>query len=67
MKEYLEIWDWEKAKPTGKKISRKDIIAKLGKLPKVKHHCSILAADGLKLAIENYEKEKGLNKKIKIK
>jgi isopentenyldiphosphate isomerase len=24
MIEYLEMWDWDKAKPTGKKVSRKD-------------------------------------------
>lgn len=40
-----------------KKISSRDIIASLGTLPAPKVHCSILALDALKKAIENYEKK----------
>ena len=36
------------------KISRDDINEALGKLPTPKYHCSILAADGIKKAIEDY-------------
>ncbi len=38
-----------------KNITEKDMIAKLEKLPAVKVHCSSLAIEGLKKAIENYE------------
>jgi nitrogen fixation NifU-like protein len=40
-----------------KKISKEDIIKELGSLPSIKIHCSILAQDGLKKAIEDYEKK----------
>ena len=36
------------------KISRDDINEALGKLPAPKYHCSILAAEGIKNAIEDY-------------
>jgi nitrogen fixation NifU-like protein len=43
------------------KISRNDVAGELGGLPPQKLHCSNLAADALKLAIENYRrKQKGL-------
>jgi nitrogen fixation NifU-like protein len=43
------------------KISRNDVAGELGGLPPQKLHCSNLAADALKLAIENYRREqKGL-------
>jgi nitrogen fixation protein NifU and related proteins len=38
-----------------KKITYKDIVEKLGELPKIKIHCSVLGAQALKKAIENYE------------
>lgn len=41
-----------------KKITNKEVIKRLGFLPKQKIHCSILAVDGLKRAIEDYEKKK---------
>ncbi len=43
------------------KITKKDLIKGLGKMPPVKYHCSILALDALKDAIEDYrnKKEKG--------
>jgi len=42
-----------------KKIGRSDVAESLGGLPKVKMHCSNLAADALHAAIEDYEKRKG--------
>ena len=41
-----------------KKITNKDVAHALGDLPKIKMHCSNLAADALKKAIENWEKKK---------
>jgi|GEM_PF-307172 len=38
-----------------KKISNKKILKELGGLPLVKHHCSLLGAEALIDAIENYE------------
>ncbi len=38
-------------------ITEKEMIEKLEKLPLVKVHCSSLAIEGLKKAIENYEKK----------
>jgi nitrogen fixation NifU-like protein len=50
-----------------KKITRKDVSKALGNLPPIKMHCSNLASEALKKAIENYEKkmeggENGKNK-----
>ncbi len=39
-----------------KKITEKEMIERLEKLPSVKMHCSSLAIEGVKKAIENYEK-----------
>lgn len=40
-----------------KKITNKDVADKLKGLPPIKMHCSNLAADALKKAIENWEKK----------
>jgi nitrogen fixation protein NifU and related proteins len=39
-------------------ISNKRIVDLLGGLPKEKHHCSILAEEGIKNAIEDYRNKK---------
>lgn len=41
-----------------KKITNKDVADSLGKLPPIKMHCSNLAAEALKKAIEDYEKRR---------
>ena len=45
-----------------KKISWKEASDALGGLPPIKAHCSVLAVDGLRAAIENYEESHGLVK-----
>lgn len=42
-----------------KKIGPKEILKELGEVPQIKVHCSILAHEGLKKAIENYENKNG--------
>ena len=44
-----------------KKLIKNDIVKKLGGMPPIKIHCSVLGIQALKKAIENYEK-KELNK-----
>jgi nitrogen fixation NifU-like protein len=41
-----------------KRINKNQILKKIGKLPQVKHHCSILGEEALMKAIEDYEKKK---------
>ena len=36
------------------KITKKEVADALGGLPKIKVHCSLLAVEGLKKAVENY-------------
>ena len=48
-----------------KKISWKQASDALGGLPKIKAHCSVLAVEGLRSAIENYEERHGLTKEKK--
>ena len=43
----------------GMKISNNDIVNLVDGLPPQKVHCSVLAADGLRRAIEDYRKKKG--------
>ncbi|HSV42469.1 MAG TPA: iron-sulfur cluster assembly scaffold protein [Methanomassiliicoccales archaeon] len=43
-----------------KKISWKEASEALGGLPKIKAHCSVLAVEGLREAIINYEEKHGL-------
>lgn len=40
------------------KIKRDEIVKALGGLPKIKFHCSVLAVDALKKAIQNYLSKK---------
>lgn len=40
------------------KVSRQDVADDVGGLPKPKIHCSVLAVDGLRKAIEDYKKKK---------
>jgi len=40
------------------KITNKDVVDQLGGLPAIKTHCSVLAEDGIKAAIEDYLKKK---------
>jgi len=46
-----------------KKITWKEAADALGGLPKIKAHCSVLAIEGLRGAINNYEEKHGLVKK----
>ena len=48
-----------------KRISWKEASDALGGLPPIKTHCSVLAVDGLRAAIENYEERHGLIKERK--
>ena len=48
-----------------KTITWKDASEALGGLPPIKTHCSVLAVDGLRAAIENYEERHGLVKERK--
>ncbi len=54
------LTDLAKGKTTeeAKKISRSDVAGALEGLPPVKMHCSNLASDALKKAIENFESKK---------
>lgn len=40
------------------KVTNKDVAEELGGLPKVKMHCSVLAEEGIKAAIEDYRKKR---------
>ncbi len=48
-----------------KKISWKEASEALGGLPPIKAHCSVLAVEGLRSAIKNYEEKHGLVKERK--
>lgn len=45
-----------------KKITWKEVVEKVGGLPPVKIHCSVLAVDALQAAIINYEEKMGIQK-----
>jgi len=45
-----------------KKINWRTASEALGGLPKIKAHCSVLAVEGLRSAIQNYEERQGLMK-----
>jgi len=40
------------------KVTSKDVVKKMGKVPSIKLHCSVLAQDALKKAINEYKKKK---------
>jgi nitrogen fixation NifU-like protein len=42
------------------KVSNKDVMEELGGLPPQKIHCSLLAEEGIKAAIEDYRKKAGI-------
>jgi nitrogen fixation NifU-like protein len=44
------------------KVTRDDINEALGILPKQKYHCSILSADGIRKAVENYRASKAVGR-----
>ena len=44
-------------------ITNKQVIDELDGLPPAKRHCSVLAEEGLKAAIEDYKKKSGIEKK----
>lgn len=48
-----------------KKITWKQASEELGGLPAIKAHCSVLAVEGLRSAIRNYEEKHGLEKDTK--
>jgi len=48
-----------------KKLENNEIVKKLGGLPKIKYHCSLLGAEALHKAIENYEKKLKGGRKLK--
>ncbi|MBN1178218.1 MAG: iron-sulfur cluster assembly scaffold protein [Anaerolineae bacterium] len=58
------ITELAKGKTIGeaKTITWKDAADALGGLPPIKTHCSVLAVDGLRAAVENYEERHGLVK-----
>jgi len=54
------VTELAKGKPLDEagEISKEDVSDAVGGLPKIKKHCSLLASDGLKAAIEDYRKKK---------
>ena len=50
-----------------KELKPKDVAEKLGGLPAIKMHCSVLAVNGLKAAIKRWEIDQGLAEEEEIK
>lgn len=48
-------------------LTNKDVVKTLGGLPPVKHHCSLLAEQGIKAAVSNYLNKSGKTTKLEIK
>jgi nitrogen fixation NifU-like protein len=48
-------------------LTNKDVVDDLGGLPPVKHHCSLLAEQGIKAAVSNYLNKTGNTTKLEIK
>ena len=48
------------------KISNAAVAEALGGLPKVKMHCSVLAEEALKSALDDYYKKKGISSPVKM-
>jgi len=46
-----------------KKLTKDDVIKKLGGMPAIKVHCSLLGIEALEKAIKDYEDKKEVNKK----
>lgn len=55
------ITEMIKGKPLSelKEVTNKAVAEALGGLPKIKLHCSVLAEDALKAALEDYQRKKG--------
>jgi nitrogen fixation NifU-like protein len=43
-------------------VSNKDVVEELGGLPPQKIHCSLLAEEGIRAAIEDYRQKAGINR-----
>ncbi len=48
-------------------LTNKDVVKTLGGLPPLKHHCSLLAEQGIKAAVSNYLDKSGKATKMEIK
>lgn len=48
------------------KISNRAVAEALGGLPPIKMHCSVLAEEALKSAIEDYQRKQGLQQNVGI-
>ncbi|HLE41641.1 MAG TPA: Fe-S cluster assembly scaffold protein NifU [Nitrospirota bacterium] len=62
------VTDLVKGKTVGEalKISNAAVAEALGGLPKVKMHCSVLAEEALRSALDDYYKKKGVPSPVKI-
>ncbi len=62
------VTDLVKGKTVGEalKVSNAAVAEALGGLPKVKMHCSVLAEEALRSALDDYYKKKGIPSPVKI-